>query len=187
MITRSALPQPKIFDFGAAHEVGTSISNFHCYTAVCAPEVAFATAIEELQDPLVNPPADVWALGCCIYELVTGSQLFGRMGMTGLPSSMVSIADSLPPGWQDWYATLPNPPEVSKNASNLWWASKWKFIRSYCADDADADALVTLLKKLLVLDPMARPTAIEVLDDPWLLHAATMAEQVDIPSSNVVD
>ncbi|KAG6901938.1 hypothetical protein C0995_006460 [Termitomyces sp. Mi166 len=180
MVTRSALPrtlpQTKIFDFGAAHEVGTSISNFHCRTAVCAPEVVFAMVIEEIKDPLVDPPADIWALGCCIYELVTGSSLFYRVSGHGLASRMVSMASSLPPKWQDWCATLPNPPQVSKDTSNLWWASEWRFIRSRCDDDAEADALVALLKKLLVLDPMARPTAIEVLDDPWLLHAATMTE-----------
>ena len=72
---------------------------------------------------------------------------------------MICMASSLPRESEDWYVTLPNPPaEVSKDTSDLWSASKLKVIRPHCADDADADGLVALSKKLLALDPIARPT-----------------------------
>jgi len=41
-------------------------------------------------------------------------------------------------------------------------------LRRNCADDASNDTLITL-RKVLVLDPALRPTAAEVLQDPWLL------------------
>ena len=87
--------------------------------------------------------------------------------MTGLPGRMAAMAGSLPPGWQNWYANLSDPPEVSLSGADVWWASRREALCPNCADEADMDALITLLRKILVLDPMARPMAVEVLEDPW--------------------
>ncbi len=38
-------------------------------------------------------------------------------------------------------------------------------------DEADADQLVQLLRRVLVLDPEKRPTIDEVLQDPWFQDA----------------
>jgi len=90
--------------------------------------------------------------------------------MTALPRRMVAMASSLPLGWEDWYDSLPDPPEVSSSSADAWWAERRRRLRKHCADEASTDALVTLLRKILVLDPALRPTAAKVLQDPWFLH-----------------
>ena len=89
------LPQIKIFDFGTgellfstqdcilthlpAHEIGTHPLNFQCAVEACAPELAFAQAVEKIDNPPVEPPADVWALGAAVsrilHPLVPGADL----------------------------------------------------------------------------------------------------------------
>ncbi|KAF8972588.1 kinase-like protein [Flammula alnicola] len=160
----------KIFDFGSAHETRTLPPSFQCAIEACAPEMVFARVVEKTDNPPVEPPADVWALGTAIYELITGSALF-NVGMTSLPHKMAAMAGTLPPGWQNWYTSLSTPPEVSPSGADAWWALRRKRLSQNCADEADTDALIALLRKVLVLDPTARPTAAEILQDPWLLQS----------------
>lgn len=85
-IAGKALPQTKIFDFGAgeplffypsqfliipraAHEVGAPSLNFQCAMEACAPEMAFARVVEKIDNPAVEPPADVWALGTAVRPI----------------------------------------------------------------------------------------------------------------------
>ena len=83
---------------------------------------------------------------------------------------MAAMADSLPPTWLNWYSSLANPPEVSPSSADAWWQKRREELRKYSADEASVDGLVNLLKKVLVLDPASRPTAAQVLRDPWFLH-----------------
>jgi serine/threonine protein kinase len=165
-------PQTKIYDFGSSHKAYTLPLSFRCAAEACAPEVVFAQVFEKTANPPVEPPADVWALATAIYEIVTGSSLFNGAGMGFLLYGMASMADSLPPGWKNWYAGLPKAPEVSPSSADAWWASRRVALRRNCADEADTDALVALLRKMLALDPAARPTAAEVLKDAWFLRSA---------------
>lgn len=57
--------------------------------------------------------------------------------------------------------------EPSPAASEAEWARRRANLRPGCRDDADADQLVELLRKVLVLEPEKRPTTDEVLQDPW--------------------
>jgi len=83
---------------------------------------------------------------------------------------MLSMANSLPLGWENWYASLADPPEVSPNSADAWWAERRRRLRKHCADETSTDELVALLRKILVLDPALRPMAAEVLRDPWFLR-----------------
>jgi len=79
-----ALPQTMIFDFGngeptlfhlhgfliassAAHKAGTLPLSFGCTLKSCAPEVAFAQFVEGVNNPPIEPQADVWALGTLFF------------------------------------------------------------------------------------------------------------------------
>ena len=200
--SESSYPQTKIFDYGCgeldfsdsvqlliipytAHEDGTLPLSFQCAVEACAPEIAFARTVEKENNPPVDLPADVWALGTAvrttpfslsytdfvpwaqIYEIVTGSSLFYGLGMSALPYKMVVMTGSLPSEWQMWHSSLSNPPQVSLSGADAWWESRRKYLRQNCVDEADTDALITLLRKVLILDPAERPTAPEVLRDPW--------------------
>ena len=53
-----------------AHEMGMHPLNFQCAVEACAPELAFAQVVEEVDNPSVEPPADVWALGAAVGQIL---------------------------------------------------------------------------------------------------------------------
>ena len=73
--------------------------------------------------------------------------------MSYLPRGMITMTGSLPPGREDWYANLTDPPEISPSAADAWWADRCEALRLKCADDKSTDTLVTFLRKVLVIDP----------------------------------
>jgi len=86
------------------------------------------------------------------------------------------MGGSLPLAWEQWYANLTDPPEISPARADAWWAERWQRLRRRCADDESTDALVTFLRKVLVLDPALRPTSADVLQDPWFRSIDTLSE-----------
>ena len=98
-----------------------------------------------------------------IYQIFANGELFYWCSMSHLPREMVTMAGSLPPGWEDWYANLTDPPEISPTRADAWWVERWEVLRRNCADDASTDALIIFLRRVLVLNPALRPTAAEVL------------------------
>ncbi|TFK68449.1 kinase-like protein [Pluteus cervinus] len=169
-LANSDLPQTKLFDFGSAHEVGKLPQIFQCAVEACAPETVFARVVEKIDNPFMELPTDIWALGAAIYKIVTGSPLFYGVGFTGILSEMVPMGGTLPQAWQEWWLGLSDVPTVSASGADAWWTRRRKMIRQDCANDADADALIALLRKILVLDPKARPTPEEILQDAWFLR-----------------
>ncbi|KZT13126.1 kinase-like protein [Laetiporus sulphureus 93-53] len=167
-------PVTKIFDFGNAHKAGTLPLNLQCAVEACAPEVVYALVIKKTENPPVEPPADVWALGAVIFEIVTGSPLFYGVGMPALPSRMSKMAGYVPPKWRSWRPDL----TISPDQADAWWTSRKTLLRQGCVDDKDTDALVRLLKKVLVLDATIRPTIVEVLQDPWFHDDAAHEVQI---------
>ncbi|EJD48143.1 kinase-like protein [Auricularia subglabra TFB-10046 SS5] len=162
-------PQTLVFDFGTAHEVGTHPDRFQCAAGICALEVAFTFSIEKNENPPVDCAADIWALGISIFEIVAGSSLFYGTGLPGIPYRAVEQAGYVPTAWETWWATVAKPPDVSPTAADKFWAEQRKMLRLKCEDDADVDGLIRLLKKILALDPAARPSAAEVVNDAWFV------------------
>ncbi|KIJ32145.1 hypothetical protein M422DRAFT_266076 [Sphaerobolus stellatus SS14] len=121
-IVRSGVYRTKVIDFGTVHYAGTILSNPRCVTSACPPEVAFARFINKIENLRAEPPADIWAFGTAIFELVTGSPLYNG----NLPYSMVEMTGDVPSSWQNWYDSLSKPPNVSPGAADRWWASRWK-------------------------------------------------------------
>ncbi|KIJ36333.1 hypothetical protein M422DRAFT_51099 [Sphaerobolus stellatus SS14] len=169
-------PQTKIFDLDSAHKVGTSSRPFRCALEICTPECIFARVIDNVDSPPVEPPADVWALGAAIYEIITGSSLFHGVDMKDLLHYMVAMAESLPSRWRNWYDTLPksDQPEISSGAAHKWWAERREMARVNCGDDNDANGLINLLRKVFVLDPEERITAEQVVGNPWFADVNTL-------------
>ncbi|KAF8899480.1 hypothetical protein CPB84DRAFT_1847692 [Gymnopilus junonius] len=145
----------------------TSSPVFQCARVACPPEVAFSFNVEKVENPAIEPSADIWALGTAIFEIVVGSALFF---MKPVPYAMVEMADVLPPGWEIWHASLSNPSEVSPNSANAWWATCRERVCLACSDEADVDLSIALLKKILILDPTLRPSAAEIVHDPWFKY-----------------
>ncbi|KAI5886663.1 kinase-like protein [Schizophyllum commune H4-8] len=162
-VAGDAKPETKLFDFGNAHKAATLPSRFQCALEACAPEVVFALVVEQIDNPPVELPADIWALGATVYEIFTGSSLFHGVGMSGLPKSMASMSATLPPAWKALWDSASRPCA----SPDAWWTERRERLRGACANDRDADALLDLLKRILVLNPAERPSAAEIAQDPW--------------------
>ena len=76
---------------------------------------------------------------------------------------MASMSATLPLAWKTWWDSAPRPCA----SSDAWWTERQDRLRGACAEDRDADALVDLLKRILVLDPAELPSAAEIVQDPW--------------------
>ena len=48
-----------------------------------------------------------------------------------------------------------------------WWSQTRQLLKNRCADDAECDALVTLLKTIFVFEPSKRPSAADIAHDEW--------------------
>jgi len=95
------------------------------------------------------------------------------------------MTGSVPPGWKSWYTNLSNPPEVSPSIADAWWAKRRDCLRAGCVDEASTDALIALLRKVLVLDPALRPTAVVVLQDPWFQYSDAISKRVDVVQNHL--
>jgi serine/threonine-protein kinase SRPK3 len=97
--------QIMIIDFGIAFLSDSSSSDIGTPKSYCAPEFLFS------KERSVN--SDIWALGCTIFEIRTGSRLFrykGRPTRTEMLETMVKEMGTLPqiywaewPDGRDWY------------------------------------------------------------------------------------
>lgn len=102
--------QIMIIDFGIAFLQEHSSPDIGTPKGYCAPEFLFHAAR--------SVSSDIWALGCTIYEIRTGSSLFKYRGVPTrdkMLSSMVSLLGTLPQVWWDkweegreWYAIETN-------------------------------------------------------------------------------
>ncbi|TRM59015.1 kinase-like protein [Schizophyllum amplum] len=163
-IAGSADPQPKLYDFGNARRFGESPSGYNaCAIEACPPEVAYARAVDGIFSPPVEPPADIWALGTAIFELLAAFTPFRGLGSVGLPEYMARMAGHVPAQWSAWWETE----SLSPVCADEWWGENRPYIRRGCANDDDTEAAIRLLKKILLLDPCARPSPEEIIRDPW--------------------
>ncbi|KAL1744933.1 kinase-like domain-containing protein [Schizophyllum fasciatum] len=167
-VAGSTKPQIKVFDFGNAYRTGTEQPAFRGAVEACAPEVAYAQYYEGKERIPIVPSSDLWALGAAIYEIIVGDHFFRNITRRMVPKEAVEMAGCVPPQWQSWWDNDPYPVTLSGDPDE-WWSQPWhrKLFTDALASEEDADAAIALLKKLLSLDPQARPTCEEVLQDPW--------------------
>ncbi|KUJ17502.1 kinase-like protein [Mollisia scopiformis] len=88
--------QIMIIDFGISFLEVYSSSDYGTPKSYCAPEFNF--------DTKRSMKSDIWALGCTIYEIRTGSCLFGYRGQptrNQILASIVQIMGPLPDLWWD--------------------------------------------------------------------------------------
>lgn len=117
-----------------------------------------------------------------MYEVVTGYELFDD-GTSRLFHTMATMAGSVPFGWKEWWDAQSNQCAISPSVAVAWWEKRRNSFCRHFSDLEDADAFFSLLRRMLILDPAARPTASEILQDPWFLSTVTSMESLKtIPS-----
>ncbi|KAF5323795.1 hypothetical protein D9619_012945 [Psilocybe cf. subviscida] len=141
-------PQAKLFDFGSVRSCDDNGRDLMYERLSRAPEI-----IHELEEvghvlnPPLQPALDIWALGALIYRIITGFNVFGA---------------------DDLYLRDPSISQTDRKAhEDEWWKERWDSLRKHCVDDADCDTLVSLFKKIFVLEPSKRPSASTIAQDDW--------------------
>jgi TolB-like protein/predicted Ser/Thr protein kinase len=132
MLTGSGV---KVLDFGLAREspvVGTDVDT----RAATVPEITVAgqlagtmhyMAPEQLRGELAGPPADMWALGCTLYQMATGRRPFEGASQADL---IASIVDSQPDAPSSRNPQCPVPLErvitrcLEKNPERRWHSAR---------------------------------------------------------------
>lgn len=155
-------PCALLLDFGSAHESGTIPAVFQCAVYACAPETLFALVVRGVDNPAIEAPADVWALGVIIYRLFThgGPFCFGERNAYML-SQLTVLAEEVPELWRTWWEDQKLPPPTR---ADQWWASRCSMLGTRYGKD-DVNKLLGFLKRVLVFNPVDRARACDLLTD----------------------
>ncbi|EAN86486.1 putative protein kinase [Trypanosoma cruzi] len=124
----------KISDFGTAKD----LLDPNASTALAG--TAYFMAPEVILSQGVGLPSDVWSVGCCVIEMLTGSPPFS--GVKNQYSMMMRVAET---EGELFPEMIPKGHGLSSGAKSF-------------------------LRRCLQRDPLKRATAKELLDDPWIVH-----------------
>ncbi|KAJ7228748.1 kinase-like domain-containing protein [Mycena pura] len=163
--TRSP-PRARILDLGSAYAVDDSPPPpCGCPLLFRPPEVIFQQLLDRANSGPWDCRSDIWSLACLLYEIATGGCLFGgSMGASLNDSHLKRLArasGSLPDAWAK-HLSISATQYTSELADEFW---KEREISDKTIEDGLG--LLQLLRRMLVIDPARRPTAEEVLRDPY--------------------
>ncbi|KAJ7871800.1 kinase-like domain-containing protein [Mycena olivaceomarginata] len=136
-----------------------------------APEIVFSWNVLDIKDVVSDQCSDIWSLALSIYNLVSSNDLFALFGRPhgDILYKMMCYCGEVPDAWCERFTEDPFPPGVSgaAHADDLWNDVEQTFAERGVEDPA---ALVRLLRRMMVFDPSRRPTAAELLRDPYFLQ-----------------
>ncbi|KIH94878.1 non-specific serine/threonineeeee protein kinase [Sporothrix brasiliensis 5110] len=192
----------KLSDLGGAYLAAHPPAKIVSPKGLRAPELILQTPTNGLDGLAL----DVWAVGCLVFELVTGQQLFCLPWMPRQTEEdrndehllqMVALLGPLSDAaWARWtrssryfsvndsgQRTLFNlcvaegkPIRRPEDAHPDELQTMEQLFDRLAPDVSDEEARATkrLVRRILQCDPAQRPTAAEILQDPWFLEGGEM-------------
>jgi serine/threonine protein kinase len=158
--------------------------------ALRAPELVLGTAFDHR--------VDVWSFGCLLYEFLTGTPLFTVSSWAGIPQhendddhllQMMDILGKLPSDLADKWARRARyvgpggeiirtdvSEEEDPESSELVFGPSLETLLEDLPDeirDEERRVILGLLKRCLAYDREQRPTATELLQEPWFQDIKT--------------
>ncbi|KAJ7660580.1 kinase-like domain-containing protein, partial [Mycena rosella] len=88
----------RILDLGSYFAEESPSPRCHTPLSYAAPEVAFPMIAHSNRDAPWNRHADIWALGCTIYQIAGGGLLFRHIG-THILDDMAALCGGVPADW----------------------------------------------------------------------------------------
>ncbi|VDB86844.1 unnamed protein product [Peniophora sp. CBMAI 1063] len=158
----------KIFDFGNARLTRSSHATNGFIDDVLPPEWAIRCEASESDiDVMLDTSSDIWALGLMIFRIMSRGATLIRDGSDFRET--LKLVGTIPRAWKTSYpgVDFPAASEVTPEISQRLWQKHWVSVRRTCVSDEDASALVALLQRIVILDPTSRPSAADILRDPW--------------------
>ncbi|VDB86843.1 unnamed protein product [Peniophora sp. CBMAI 1063] len=163
-------PSVKIYDFGTSCCVERPHPTTGFLDQIIPPEwVIQGTTPDAVRLP--DRACDIWAVGLMIFCLMTGG-VYPYTAFNGSAPfiTMARLSGYIPASWKQLYDWA-NDPKLLEELSEEKCAEEWEeyraMLRQRCSDDADADKLIALLRRVFALDPAERPSAADILRDPW--------------------
>ncbi|KAJ7491885.1 kinase-like protein [Mycena latifolia] len=166
-------PQLRILDLGNAYSEPPAPRCNAC-VFFAAPEVVFPSVADNNKHGPWDIRTDIWSLASTMHEMAGGGPLFDGCGAgRSLLRRMVSLCGGAPENWLQYLATFPDdkPQYTTELADTLWTERAARFMKSGATKE-DADGLVKLLRRMLAINPEERPSASELLQDPYFTVTA---------------
>jgi serine/threonine protein kinase len=141
----------------------------------------------------VNSTIDIWAIGCLVFELITGQQLYHVDDYDNpedqVDDHLLMLSDSLGPLPEKLYAFwtrsskyytpervhfntfLYDDPEETDLLLNKMKPLEELFDENKPdgLSDNESKMIKALLRRILQYDPAKRPTPSQILQDPWFM------------------
>ncbi|KAJ3477068.1 hypothetical protein NLG97_g8939 [Lecanicillium saksenae] len=178
--SKDALPtsqnmQIKIFDFGRAHETKEKLESLPGAVPlmVRAPEVFIHERLDGALGSAWSRAADLWAIGCIIYKILTGSDLVDTGGsLRDCYRRAIELGGPPPTIWPDIEQaenreTSEDHPQILSTREEAWVSRESRIRQSFLPFLGKKDLLPDLVKKLVVTDPEQRSSAAALLDHPY--------------------
>ncbi|KAJ7213949.1 kinase-like domain-containing protein [Mycena pura] len=156
----------RILDLGNAYIVGECPPpRVNTPITYASPEVAFAQkALNHLDAPW-DCRSDIWSLAVSMYALACSHPIF-ECGERVL-HEMTHYCGEVPDAWREYLHSKPFQDDIvpgPEHADRLW--KEREEVISRCDVENPAE-LVRLLRRMMQLNPANRPTAAELLRDPY--------------------
>ncbi|KAJ7194660.1 kinase-like domain-containing protein, partial [Mycena pura] len=163
----------RILDFDSAYVVDGSHAP-QCETLLfyAAPEVAFPRIALQKDDAPWDQRSDIWSLAVAFHDLVGAQGIYGSLSdPKSLPHLMAALCGEVPDDWREYIVSHAFPPNwTPAHTAELWKQMEADFA---AAGADDPPGLVRLMRRMMVLDPAKRPTAAELLNDPYFVGTKT--------------
>ncbi|KAI0724742.1 kinase-like domain-containing protein [Fomitopsis betulina] len=133
-----------------------------------------------------GPPVDIWSLGCLVTEWLVGYWLFEpnreklwsyeEDHLARMTEALEVRFDAVPKFLENckhrdqYFKRDGSFAHLTEHREPTWPLRKLLSQDSELGDDVEIDAAVRFLRRCLQLDPTARASARELVDDPWLVE-----------------
>ncbi|KAJ7251292.1 kinase-like domain-containing protein [Mycena rebaudengoi] len=156
-------------NFTAREPRKTPSPRYHTPLPFTAPEVAFPMMAHGNRDAPWDRRADIWAMGCTICQIVGGGILFEHFGGSNILDAMAALCGGAPADWMIYFTSVSDRPKgvVISYSVGRSLGSGGGAHTAPGQTAEEARGLVKLLRRMLVVDPMERPSASALLPDPY--------------------
>ncbi|KZT53546.1 kinase-like protein [Calocera cornea HHB12733] len=166
----------QIMDLGEAYRDGDPRPDPNMRALVAlSPEILLGDYLMSEVDFAFGARADVWALGCTLFELLLCSRPFPGRDKDEVWCMMCGLGeDTMPERWRGRHVHLDASTVKCLMEENTWTRLRSDILVDpmHRMPETEVDPALALLRRILVLDPLLRPLAEDVARDPWLLQGA---------------